>query len=80
MRSKSLVILYMTIVILFTFQTVKAETFMVNTTKDTVDANPGDGVAEDASGNTSLRAAIMEAKRVFATALVGPCGISTSWK
>ncbi|MGB5764923.1 MAG: DUF4347 domain-containing protein, partial [Sedimenticolaceae bacterium] len=35
--------------------------FIVDTNLDTVDANPGDGVAEDASGNTSLRAAIMEA-------------------
>ena len=36
-------------------------TFTVNTTADTVDASPGDGLARDASGNTSLRAAIMEA-------------------
>jgi CSLREA domain-containing protein len=36
-------------------------TFTVNTTADTVDDNPGNGVAEDVSGNTSLRAAIMEA-------------------
>ena len=36
-------------------------TFTVNTTADTVDATPGDGFALDASGNTSLRAAIMEA-------------------
>ena len=36
-------------------------TFTVNTFSDTVDANPGDGLAEDASGNTSLRAAIMQA-------------------
>jgi CSLREA domain-containing protein len=36
-------------------------TFTVNTTADTADANPGDGLAQDASGNTSLRAAIMEA-------------------
>ncbi len=36
-------------------------TFTVNTTADTVDAIPGDGLAQDASGNTSLRAAIMEA-------------------
>jgi predicted outer membrane repeat protein len=35
--------------------------FTVDTADDTVDANPGGGVAEDASGNTSLRAAIMEA-------------------
>ena len=41
--------------------------FTVNTTLDTVDVNPGDGVAADASGNTSLRAAIMEAN-----ALAGP--------
>ena len=36
-------------------------TFAVNSTADTVDANPGDGIAADASGGTSLRAAIMEA-------------------
>lgn len=36
-------------------------TYNVNTTQDTVDANPGDGLAADANGNTSLRAAIMEA-------------------
>lgn len=36
-------------------------TFTVNTTNDTVDDNVGNGVAADAAGNTSLRAAIMEA-------------------
>ena len=35
--------------------------FTVNTTADTVDVNPGDGIAADVNGNTSLRAAIMEA-------------------
>ena len=35
--------------------------FTVNTLLDTVDANPGDGLALDANGNTSLRAAVMEA-------------------
>ena len=35
--------------------------FVVNTLDDTVDANLGDGIAADANGNTSLRAAIMEA-------------------
>ena len=35
--------------------------FLVNTFDDTVDANPGDGLALDAAGNTSLRAAVMEA-------------------
>lgn len=34
--------------------------FNVNTTTDTPDANPGDGICADAGGNCSLRAAIME--------------------
>lgn len=42
-------------------------TFTVNDFGDTVDATPGNGVAADASGNTTLRAAIMEAN-----ALPGP--------
>lgn len=33
----------------------------VTSTLDSVDANPGDGIAADASGNTTLRSAIMEA-------------------
>jgi len=36
-------------------------TFRVDSTADTVDANPGDGIAQDAQGRTTLRAAIMEA-------------------
>jgi VCBS repeat-containing protein len=36
-------------------------TFIVNSTQDTVDVNPGDGLALDSTGKTSLRAAIMEA-------------------
>lgn len=40
---------------------VPATSFTVNTFLDTVDANPGDGLAADADGKTSLRAAIMEA-------------------
>lgn len=35
--------------------------FVVNDLGDTVDANPGDGLAEDAAGNTTLRAAVEEA-------------------
>ncbi|MBI3410157.1 MAG: tandem-95 repeat protein [Planctomycetes bacterium] len=35
--------------------------FTVNTNVDTVDVNPGDGVAADSQGLTSLRAAVMEA-------------------
>ena len=38
-----------------------ANVFVVNTNVDSVDVAPGDGVAEDAVGNTSLRAAVMEA-------------------
>lgn len=34
--------------------------FVVDTTADTVDVTPGDGVCEDASGDCSLRAAVME--------------------
>lgn len=40
---------------------LQAATFTVNTLDDTEDALAGDGLAEDASGNTSLRAAITEA-------------------
>lgn len=35
--------------------------FVVNTFDDTVDANPGDGLALDSQGRTSLRSAVMEA-------------------
>jgi CSLREA domain-containing protein len=45
----------------FAWSAARAATFTVNTTEDTVDANPGDGIAADASGHCSLRAAIMEA-------------------
>lgn len=40
--------------------TSEALTFTVNTTSDTVDANLGDGICTDGSGNCSLRAAIQE--------------------
>jgi CSLREA domain-containing protein len=36
-------------------------TFVVNTTNDTVDIHPGDGVCADINGQCSLRAAVMEA-------------------
>ncbi len=38
-----------------------AKTLTVNTTNDTDDANPGDGVCADTDGNCSLRAALEEA-------------------
>ena len=40
---------------------VSALSFMVNSTTDAVDANPGDGVCADATGACTLRAAVMEA-------------------
>lgn len=40
---------------------VSAATFVVNTTADTVDANPGNGASADAGGQCSLRTAIGEA-------------------
>lgn len=36
-------------------------TFIVNTTDDTVDLNPGDGIAADVFGDISFRAAVQEA-------------------
>lgn len=44
----------------FTVQ-IQAATFTVNSTLDTNDAAPGNGVCADASGNCTLRAAIQEA-------------------
>jgi CSLREA domain-containing protein len=39
----------------------RAAVFAVDTTGDTVDTNPGDGLCADANGACSLRAAVMEA-------------------
>ena len=47
-------------VILFTTASYAA-TFVVNTTNDTADATPGNGICADAAGDCSLRAAISEA-------------------
>lgn len=44
------------------FGGAQAATFTVDTLLDTPDANPGDGIAEDASGNTSFRAAVEESE------------------
>ena len=47
-------------------QTAAAATFTVNSPSDAVDANPGDGVCETATGNgvCTLRAAITEANQL----------------
>jgi len=39
---------------------VQAATFTVNSMADTIDANPGDGICNDGTGNCTLRAAIQE--------------------
>ena len=39
---------------------VYAATFIVDSTADTVDVSPGNGICSDGSGNCALRAAIME--------------------
>jgi CSLREA domain-containing protein len=52
--------------------------FTVNTTADTVDADPGDGMAADSNGATSLRAAIMEANSLAGDDTITiPAGIYT---
>src|SRR5690606_18719611 len=59
-------------------ETLPSGPFIVNTTADTIDVNPGDGIAEDASGNTSLRAAIMEANALAgANEIIVPAGTYT---
>lgn len=64
--------------ILMSGNVAQADTFTVNTTDDTVDVNPGDGLAADASGNCSLRAAIMEANALAGKdTIVLPEGIFT---
>lgn len=49
------------ILILVSVFSAKAATFVVNTTADTPDATPGDGICADATPACSLRAAISEA-------------------
>ena len=52
--------------------------FLVNTTADTVDANPGDGSAFDANNRISLRSAIMEANALAgADSIILPTGTYT---
>ncbi|MCA9023731.1 MAG: exo-alpha-sialidase [Planctomycetaceae bacterium] len=54
--------------------------FVVDTNVDSVDANPGDGAAEDSLGRTSLRAAIMESNALdgHETILLAPDTYSIS--
>ena len=55
-----------------------AQNFTVNSTADAIDANTGDGVCDDGSGNCTLRAAIMEAIALAgAEAITLPTGTYT---
>jgi len=45
-------------------------TFIVNTTDDTIDVSPGDGICADANDKCSLRAAIMEANALKTPAVI----------
>ena len=44
-----------------------SQNFTVNTQADTPDANLSDGICADASGNCSLRAAVMESNAIGGT-------------
>jgi CSLREA domain-containing protein len=48
-----------------------AAAFTVNSTADAVDANPGNGICADGSGNCTLRAAIMEANALAGSDIIG---------
>jgi len=55
-----------------------AASFVVNTTMDTVDATPGNGICADAGGLCSLRAAIMETNALAgADTIILPAGTYT---
>ena len=57
--------------------TAAGATFVVNSSADSVDANPGNGVCADASGNCTLRAAIMEANALSGADITLPAGTYT---
>lgn len=52
--------LFLAPALLATAVPARAASFAVNTTADTIDALPGDGICADAVGDCSLRAAVME--------------------
>ena len=55
---------------------IQAATFVVNTTTDAVDVDPGDGVCSTESDSCSLRAAIQEANALEGADLITiPAGI-----
>ena len=61
-----------------TGEVAQASTFYVDSTADTVDATPGDGVCDDGAGSCSLRAAIMEANALVGADIIdAPAGTFT---
>ncbi len=63
MKTITRILLIVPIALCFTIgvSSASAATFSVNTTTDSADANPGNGVCADSGGSCSLRAAIVEA-------------------
>jgi len=56
----------------------QATTFTVNTTADTIDADPGNNRCADSNGNCSLRAAVMEANALRSSVVIEiPAGTYT---
>jgi CSLREA domain-containing protein len=56
-----MLVLVLALLLLAGATSVKAVTFIVDSTADAVDDNPGDGLCDDGSGSCTLRAAVMEA-------------------
>lgn len=61
-----------------TGEVAQASTFYVDSTADTVDATPGDGICDNGAGSCSLRAAIMEANALVGADIIdAPAGTYT---
>lgn len=68
----------MVLILAFFAININAAVFLVNTTSDTQDANPGNGICADAGGNCSLRAAITEANALAGADTINlPPGVYT---
>jgi trimeric autotransporter adhesin len=78
MKSILAVVFFAAIAIAFSVN-VNAATFTVNTTADTQDAAPGNGICADGGGACSLRAAISEANALAgADTITVPSGTHTT--
>ncbi|HEY2387720.1 MAG TPA: right-handed parallel beta-helix repeat-containing protein [Candidatus Binatia bacterium] len=60
-RSRPILAILALVLLIAAAEPVAAADFTVDTTADTVDVTPGDGVCADAASHCSLRAAVMEA-------------------